>query len=325
MDLSPWYWPGYDINDQVQHRYLAIQVAKNYIAAKPKHPFGHLFRPVKELNSFPLVHQQPGTPLQDPHPMRGNRTVLVFCIGYGRTPAGSGQLPVLFACRAQTTVDNLSLQSYAEITDSGEDNDLPEISANQLCLLDIAAEMRWLVSQCASSPDAIKGVMLLLWEKALPMLMVEPYTCVFNPYRIIYKKGRIDALNKSFLSPCRFSAHRPVLHFVLKVQRAHLSLSAALSINGRETKFNHKPELFTVDLETGCHYLMQSTEADDWLNWMYARHNRLTVLKTHFAQFHGMFLDDLAGRFPVYVLNGSAGTGKLSLYHYNEVSRYLTS
>jgi hypothetical protein len=325
LDLSPWYWPGYDINDKVQHRYLDIQVAKNYITAKPKHAFGHLFRPVKALNSLPVVQQPPDAPLHDPHNMLGNRAVLVFCIGYGRAPAGSGQLPVLFACRAQTTVDNLSLHTYTEITDTGGHNNLPGISANQLCLLDIAAEMRQLVYGDTGSQEAIRSVMLLLWEKALPILNDESYTCVFNPYRMVYKKGMIAALNKSFTSPCRFSVYRPVLHFVLKVQRDHLSLSAALSINGREIEFNHKPELFSVDLETGYYYLAQSVQADDHLNWMYARHNRITVLKAHFAQFHLMFLNDLAGRFPVYMIKGNTSAGKLTLYDHNVVSQQLNT
>ena len=323
LDLSPLYWPKYDINEKVQQRYLDIQVAKNNITARAKPPFGHLFRPVNELNGFPVVQQLPDAPLHGQHPMRGNRTVMAFCIGYGREPAGMGQLPVLFACRAQTTVDNLSVHSFMETASAVEDIHLPAISSNQLCLLEIVAEMRQLLSYGTNNSANIKGTMLLLWEKALPMLVNEPYACLFNPHKLVYKYGRIAALNQSFISLCRFSVFRPVLHFVLKIHRDHLFLTAALSFNGKEVKLNHKPELFAVEMETGCYYLAQSVEADDWLNWMYAHQNRITILKMHFTEFHDMFLKDLAGRFPVYVLCSSGSSGRLSLYDYKEVSQSL--
>jgi hypothetical protein len=323
LDLSPWYWPEYDNNEKVQQRYLDIQVAKNDITARAKPPFGHLFRPVNKLNGFPVIQQLPDTPLHGQHPMRGNRPVLAFCIGYGRASAGMGQLPVLFACRAQTTVDNLLLNSFTEITSVGETDGLATISSNQLCLLEIVAEMRQLLSYEINNRANIKSTMLLLWEKALSILVNEPYTYLFNPYKLVYKNGSIAALNQSFISPCRFFVSRPVLHFVIRINKDYLSLSAALSLNGKEVKLNHKPELFAVEMETGCYYLAPSVEADDWLNWMYTRHNRITVLKVHFADFHGMLLSDLADQFPVYVLQSSAGSGKLRLYDYQEVSECL--
>jgi hypothetical protein len=323
LDLSPWYWPKYDNNEKVQQRYLDIQVANNNITARTKPAFGHLFRPVKELNGFPVIQQLSYAPSHGQHPMRGNRTVLAFCIGYGRVPADIGQSPILLACRAQTTVDNLSLHSFKETAGAREDNHLPAISSNQLCLLEIAVEMRQLLSYGTNNSANIKSTMLLLWEKALPMLVNEPYTCLFNPYKLVYKNGSIATLYQRFISPCRFFVSRPVLHFVIKINKDHLFLSAALSLNGKEVKLNQKPELFAVEMETGCYYLAQSVEADNWLNWMYARHNRITVLKAHFAEFHRMFLADLTDHFPVYVLQSSAGFGKLKLYNYQEVSESL--
>jgi hypothetical protein len=329
LDLSDLYWPGYDLNEQVQARFLNVEVRNNAFTAKPKPQLGQLFRPVigfghpdqlPDRNPQPLPNEQ--------NPLQGNREVIAFCVAYGKGSRRMEQLPVLIPCRAQTTTNNVSLQFFREITGVEEVNKLHNVSSDQLTLVDIAGEMQNLLAgfnsrsydSNLSEHRAVKAAMLLLWEKALHKLAMEPYTHVFTPFRVIYKNGKVVGLSKSFIMPCRVSASRPVLYFALRYHKDHFSLSASVSLNGIEVKMDNKTNLLVVEEDTNTHYLMTSVEADDLLNWMHTHHNRLTVLKEHFALFHDTFLEKLNERYTVYF--GSAG--RTVLYHYEQISGFLS-
>jgi hypothetical protein len=292
FDLKPFYWPEYDSNEHIQARFLDVDERKTWIFVKPRPQFGNLFRPVVGFDG-PISMQALAQPLPAVFPLQGSREVITFCIGYGRGSRWLGQLPALIACQAQTSIDNTSLQRFKEVNGVSEQLNLPAIHSSQLSLIDLPNEMReHLISLGSGKYDsyrpehrAIKSALLMLWEKALPQLVIEPYTNSFIPYKLTFKNGKAVGLVKGSLRPCRLSLLRPVLYLILKDHKDHLSLSANLSINGTKLKVNHKTHLFVLDQDTYCFYLIDSVEADDLLNWVYATSNRPTILKPHFTSF----------------------------------------
>jgi hypothetical protein len=323
LNLKEFYWPLYDTNEQIQRKYLDVLVSKRFIHVEPQPQFGNLFRPVVGFwgsNTFSLPAS--ATPKTDL--LQGNRQVMAFCIGYGRMDHLLCQLPVLIPCIATTSLDNQSLVSF-------EDHPLDrrfvsgdvDVTASQLQLINIAAELYGLVNvrgRRSYHPEladnrAIKAAVLQLWEKALPILAFEPYTCAYTPIRLRFKGGKAG-LQKREIKPCRFSTLRPELYFVLKEQKDHYYLSAALALNGAAFPFDCKTQLFAMD-KAGCCYLMTTGDADDLLNWVYASNNRLTVLKEHFTLFEDNLLRQLSEHYPVYIHH--TGKGKPVLYTYQDV------
>jgi hypothetical protein len=323
LNLKEFYWPLYDTNEQIQRKYLDVLVGKRFIHVEPQPEFGNLFRPVVGLSgstTFSLpVTVTPKTDL-----LQGNRQVMAFCIGYGRMDHLLCQLPVLIPCLATTSSDNQSLVNFEEHPLDGcftpEDVD---VTASQLQLINIAAELYGLVNvrgRRSYHPEltdsrALKAAVLQLWEKALPLLALEPYTLAYTPIRLRFRGGKAG-LQKSEIKPCRFSTLRLELYFVLKEQKDHYYLSAALALNGAAFSFDCKTQLFAMD-KTGCCYLMNTADADDLLNWIYASNNRLTVLKDHFTLFEDYLLRQLTEHYPVYIHH--TGKSKPVLYTYQDV------
>lgn len=323
LDLKDFYWPLYDTNEQLQRKYLDVLVSKRFIHVEPQPQFGNLFRPVVGfggINTFSL----PLTAAPMAGLLQGNRQVIAFCIGYGRMDHLLCQLPMLILCLATTSSDNQSLVSFEEYRLDGRfiQKDV-DFTASQLQLIDIAAEIYRLVkvlgkgSYCPelSEHRALKAAVLLLWEKAMPLLALEPYTCAYMPIRLRFRGGKAG-IQKREIKPCRFSILRPELYFVLKEQKDHYYLSAALALNGAAFPFDCKTQLFAMD-KAGCCYLMTTGDADDLLNWVYASNNRLTVLKEHFILFEDNLLRQLSKHYTVYIHH--TGKGKPVLYTYQNV------
>jgi hypothetical protein len=318
LNLKEFYWPGYDTNEQLQRKYLDVLVSKRFIHVEPQPQFGNLFRPVvgfKGSNMFSSsTSKTPKTDL-----LQGNRQVVAFCIGYGRMDSLLCQLPVLIPFKATTGVDNATLTSFEEhpLDGSFVQGDV-DVTAGQLQLINIAADLYGIVkvlgkgSYCPEMSEhrALKAAVLQLWEKALPFLILEPYTYTYAPIRLRFRKGK-PGLQKRDIKPCRFSTFRPELYFDLKEQKDHYDLSAALALNGAAFQFDCKTQLFSMD-KASCCYLMNEADADDLLNWIYASNNRLTVLKEYFSLFEDSFLRQLGEHYPVYV--NHTANGKPVLY-----------
>jgi hypothetical protein len=320
LNLKRIYWPGYDSDEHLQRKYLDVLVNKRFFHIEPRPQFGNLFRPVVGFNddsNFSLPESV--TPKSDL--LQGNRQVIAFCIGYGRMDHWLCQLPVLLPCLAITSADNSSMVSFDDLPIDGSfimDN--ADVTDSQLQLINIAAAIYELVKvfgKGSYSPElaehrALKAAVLQLWDKALPLLVSEAYTFAYTPIRLRFKKGKAG-MHKRDVKPCLFSPLRPELYFILKEQKDHYSLSAALALNGAVFPFNNKTQLFAMD-KAGCYYLMNTAEADDMMNWIYASNNKLTVLKEHFAEFENVFLSKLSEHYPVYRSN--ADKGKPILYNY---------
>lgn len=272
LNLKQFYWPGFDANEVIQRKFLDVLVSKRFIQVEPQPQFGNLFRPVigfRESNTFSLpVNSTPKVEL-----LQGNRQVIAFCIGYGRMDNLLCQLPVLIPCLATTNGDNSSLVSYSELlTDGNFDMGDADFTASQLQLITIAADMYRLIKvfgkgsyhRESAEHRAIKATALQLWEKALPFLALEPYTCAYSPVRLRFIKGKAG-IRKSEVKPCRVSTLRPELYFILKEQKDHYSLSSALALNGAAFPFSCKTQLFAMDKAGWC-YLMNALDADDLLN-----------------------------------------------------------
>jgi hypothetical protein len=323
LNLKEFYWPLYDTNEQLQRKYLDVLVSKRFIHVEPQPQLGNLFRPVVGFagsSTFSLpVSAMPRTDL-----LQGNRQVMAFCIGYGRMDHLLCQLPVLIPCLATTSLDNKSLVSFEEhpLDNSFVPGNV-DVTASQLQLINIAAELYALVNvrgRRSYHPEladnrALKAAVLQLWEKALPFLALEPFTCAYTPIRLRFRGGKAG-IQKREIKPCRFSTLRPELYFVLKEQKDHYYLSAALALNGAAFPFDCKTQLFAMD-KAGCCYLMTTGDADDLLNWVYASNNRLTVLKEHFTLFEDNLLRQLSEHYPVYIHH--TGKGKPVLYTYQDV------
>ncbi|CAM3715962.1 hypothetical protein MUGA111182_04895 [Mucilaginibacter galii] len=321
LNLKEFYWLGYDTNEQLQRKYLDVLVSKRFIHVEPQPQFGNLFRPgvgFRGSSTFSLPAS--ATPKADL--LQGNRQVMAFCIGYGRMDHLLCQLPVLIPCLATTGSDNSSLVSFEE--HPLDCRFVPaDVTASQLQLINIAAELYGLINvrgRRSYHPEvadnrALKAVVLQLWEKALPLLAFEAYTCAYTPIRLRFRGGKAG-IQKRDIKPCRFSTSRPELYFVLKEQKDHYYLSAALALNGAAFPFDCKTQLFAMD-RASSFYLMNTVDADDLLNWIYTSNNRLTVLKEHFSLFEDSFLKQLAEHYPIYVRH--TGKGKPVLYTYQDL------
>lgn len=327
IDLKPFYQPGFGSDEKVQLKFLDVQVTKNRIYSKPRPMFGRLFRPVvgfEDLEGLSLGELLP----ERHYVLEGNRQVIAFCIGYGEILNMLGQLPVLIACQAQTSRDNTSLISFKELGEPIENIDALSIGPRQLVLMEKAAEMRSLsVAFGKSTYDsnepkhrAIKSAFMILWEEVMQLIIFESFTYTFRPVRVLYQKGKLKWFSKHEIRPCRFSAERPELYFILKHHHDHFSLAAALSVNGVELNVEYKTQLFVVEQGTNCHYLMDSLEADDLFNWMHKYNNRLTILNQHFTEFHHTFLKNLSEYYRVYFI--APGTGKKSIYQLDQMANY---
>ena len=323
LNLKEFYWPLYDTNEQIQRKYLDVLVSKRFIHVEPQPQFGNLFRPVVGFggsNTFSLPAS--ATPKTDM--LQGNRQVMAFCIGYGRMDHLLCQLPVLIPCLASTSADNSTLVSLEELPLDGTSTIRDaDVNASQLQLIGIAADLYRLVKvfgKGSYQPElaehrALKAAVLQLWEKALLLLALEPYTCAYTPIRMRFRRGKAG-LQKKEIKSCRFSTLRPELYFVLKEQKDHYYLSTALALNGAAFPLDRKTQLFAMDM-VGCFYLMNTADADDLLNWIYTSNNRLTVLKEHFTLFEDNLLRQLSERYPVYIHH--TGKGKPVLYTYQDV------
>jgi len=328
LNLKQFYWPGFDANEAIQRKFLDVLVSKRFIQVEPKPQFGNLFRPVvgfRESNTFSLpVNSPPSTDL-----LQGNRQVIAFCIGYGRMDNLLCQLPVLIPCSANTSGDNSSLVGFSELlTDGNFDMGDADFTASQLQLITIAADMYRLIKVFGKGsyhPEsaehrAIKATALQLWEKTLPLLALEPFTCAYSPVRLRFIKGKAG-IRKSEVMPCRVSTLRPELYFILKAKKDHYSLSSALALNGAAFPFSCKTQLFAMDKVGWC-YLMNAADADDLLNWINTGSNRLTILKEHFAEFENGFLSILSKHYSIYFVD--TGTGKRSVYQLGQMAIYAS-
>ncbi|MCC8409069.1 hypothetical protein LJ707_09015 [Mucilaginibacter sp. UR6-1] len=304
-DLRRYCWPGYDANEKVQDKFLHVELNDRLAIIKARPQFGKLFKPnVPTWDGHQyLMPKNRGLPV---NLLKGERDVLGFGLLYGDFHNNLCELPVLLPLVLRTSKDNFSTTIFQQLMADGTANGI-ELTDRQLELRSIAEDMRqlreplgyWQYDPERSEDRALKKAFLLLWERALPILIAEAYCYEATPPRIRYKKGKVDYLKRSHLTPCTFSPLRPQLYFVLREHADHFALTVHLSVKGMELKYRKRTNLFVMDEDNRC-YLMPSAEADDLFNWMNGQGNRVTILKEHMEVFRIRFLRDLLISYPVY-------------------------
>jgi hypothetical protein len=304
-DLMRYYWPGYDASEKVQDKYLHVEFNYKLAIIKPRQQFGKLFKPdvpIWDSHQY-LMTKGSGLPADL---LKGEQDVLGFALLYGDFHNNRCELPVLLPLVLRTSKDNSSTTIFHQLAANDTANGI-DITDRRLELRSIGEDMRllreplryWQYDDERSEDRALKKAFLLLWERALPILIAEAYCYEATPPRIRYKKGKVDYLKRSHLTPCTFSPLRPQLYFVLREHADHFALTVHLSVKGMELKYRKRTNLFVMD-DDNCCYLMSSAEADDLLNWMNGRGNRVTILKEHMEVFRNGFLRDLLISYPVY-------------------------
>jgi hypothetical protein len=304
-NLRRYYWPGYDENEKVQDKYLNVEFNYRLAIIKARPQFGKLFKPdvpVWDKHQY-LVPNGSGSSVDL---LKGERDVLGFALLYGDFQNNLCELPVLLPLVLRTSKDNSSTTTFHQLMADGTANGINPTD-RQLELRSVAEDMRrlreplgyWQYDPERSEDRALKKAFLLLWERALPILIAQAHCYEATPPRIRYKKGKVDYLKRSHLTPCTFSPLRPQLYFVLREHADHYALTVHLSVKGMELKYRKRTNLFVMD-EENCCYLMPTAEADDLLNWMNGQGNRITILKEHVEGFRNTLLANILDCYPVY-------------------------
>ena len=306
LQLDRYYWPGITSDEKVKHKFLTIELKPGWITVKPKLQYGNIFKADIGFNGGQLP------PIEKPskidNAVVGEKEAIAYCLAYNVGNYSNSHLPVLMPCLGVTNKYNTEVSSF--ILFGREDKPITNLNytTNQQQLNTIGLQQY----QIAKGHDDLsdegkkqalsqaKQAMITLWEQAIPLLSNEKYTYRYYTHWIKYMR---DKPRKANMQNCRHSLQRPVLSFLLKFNQDHFSLRAVITVNGNTLQLNHKPHLFVIDEATDICYLMYSVQDDELLMWMLRYHNRLTVLREHFAEFHLTFLEKISSCYEVLFYN----------------------
>ncbi len=303
LDFQIYYWPGYESDESIRKKFLKVDVSKERIFVEPKLRYGNIFRPDIGFtdNKHLTIQEKPVSPEKE---LMGNRPVIAYCLAYSFGGYFGAHLPTLIPCLGLTGKDDklvVSFQQFSrkdkpvnQIVYNSNQQQLNEISFNQYAIAkrydDLPNE-----EKRTGLPNA-KQAIFALWHQAIPLLLNEKYNYRYYTYWLKYLK---DKPRKADMRDCKYSLESPVLSFLLKFHQDHFSFVAVVSVNGSPLQFDYKPHFFVFDDKTGLCYLMPSVQDDDLLMWVLSNNKRLTVLKTHFKEFHDTFLAKVSSFYPV--------------------------
>jgi hypothetical protein len=323
FDFERFYWPGLDSDEKTQQKFLNVALESQQILVEPKLHYGGIFRPgIGFLDNKHIILKQQTESGQGKD--AGRKEVMAFCLCYSVGGFSDAILPIMVPCLAKTGKDGKTVESILQFATGPKPVTKISYTANQTLLRDISLQQYELAKNWDKMVEEDSGMQIAstkvklfdLWRQAFPLLVKEEFCCAYYLHWLKYLKSKPRA---KCISAGKFSMDRPFLSFILKFHGDHFSLFAEVHINGQLLKasdLNKKPPLILFDEKRGSCYLMSSVQDDDLLCWMLHNHNRLTVWKQHFIEFHHSFLKQLSKCYPVsFITKG----GKRIKYAIDEV------
>jgi hypothetical protein len=302
LELDRYYWPGLTADDRVKNKFLITEVTKTWISVKPKAKYGNIYKSAIGFKGEKNLSIK--KPVRLEFTAMGGKEAIAYCLAYNTGCHSNLLLPSLIPCLGLTSKNNREIVSFKQFNRQDKPIDHISYTSNQELLNDISFKQYAIAKAYDDLPGEekknelphAKQALLTLWEEAIPLLLNEKYNYAYYTYWLKYLK---DKPRKADMRDCRYSLEKPVLSFSLKFHQDHFSLSAIVSVNGKPLRFNSKPHLFVFDEITKLYYLMPSVQDDNMLMWVLSNNNRLTVLKSHFREFHDAFLAKISSFYLV--------------------------
>lgn len=316
------YWPGF-YDNAITRKFLNVEINKRNVYVTSKPDYGQVFRSEIgfALNPPPLLAEKD---TKDLTVCAGEQVIYAYALCFAPDGFRDRHYPLLIPFYGTTGKNGLKVVSFSTFVLPGKK---PKPNDNHPLRreLNVLAETMYTVMKPYTTKwemrdkvawDKVKQTFFELWQKALPLLVNQPYNQTYYLYWFGYLKERPM---KRVMTDCRYSLERPSLIFLLSFHKDHFNLSVEVIVGSEIIAVKLKPHLFVFDENSKTCYLMNSIQDDDLLIWMLDNKNKITVLKNDFAEFNSNFLADLSESYSVFVLDRGLRIG----YDYQRVRNSL--
>lgn len=302
-DFQEYYWPACFALGNKRSRYVDVAKKPGGFAIILKKKFSGLFRPGDD---FPDVTERTVVPrerLLDKHVMARLAPVSIgYC--FANTDLlnfHSNHYPFLIPYVFAATAYLKTVKSFKRFVFNANDVDGISLSPQQQELNGICFAMKELAAiwfnangnlpETKAINDANQLALFKLWNKALPLLMLQRFTHYFYTYGMRNVTGKPVMRDMKLVE---FSMEVPVLSFVLKDEGDYYELQLKLKVKGKLLDLNtDQLGLFLVcdRVKPYLWYLLEA-EMDYKLVWFFSRVNfRVQVLKGYYKEFFERYVE----------------------------------
>lgn len=300
-DFQEYYWPECFNVDAEQSKYVDVVKKPNGLKIRLKKKFTGLFRPDDE---FVDVRERVAVPRANPVNEGLIANMAPPGIGYCFANTDllkfhTNHFPFLVPYRFAANADGKTVKSYQRFVFDEQDVEGLCLSPKQLALNRICFAMQKIaavhfcgygattetVAEIKKLNDANQQQVFMLWNRALPLLVQEPFKHYLYSYGLRNIVGRPIKRN---MEPAAFSLAVPVLSFLLTDKGDYLELQLRLKVKGKVLHLtSNRAALFLVcDRFKPNYWYLLEAEMDCRLVWFFSRVNfRVQVPKAYYNAY----------------------------------------
>ena len=305
-DFQEYYWPACFALGNKRSGYVDVVKKPGGFTITLKKKFSGLFRPGDD---FPEVTERVVVPRERLSGKHGMARLAPVSIGYCFANTDllnfhTNHYPFLIPYVFSATAYLKTVKSFKRFVCNANDVDGISLSPQQEELNGICFAMKQIAairfsansSQAETTTrinDANQLALFKLWNKALPLLMLQRFTHYFYSYGMRNVTGKPVMRDMKLVE---FAMEVPVLSFVLKDEGDYYELQLKLKVKGKSLHFNtDKPGLFLVcdRVKPYLWYLLEA-EMDYKLVWFFSRVNfRVQVPKGYYMEFFEGYVEGI--------------------------------
>lgn len=303
ISLKTYYWPGITAEEKGKNKFLDIKLGDYHILIEPKKEYGAIYRTGLGFDGADKLKLEK----QEDNPAAltaGSRLVLGYALVYDSLFYASAHLPFLLPFIAETNKKGDQIAYYKNYLHRDQSAPI-KLTHDQIILNEMCFDMYDIAVGVGRLPDSrrfeqwqdVIPTMIDLWRKVIPKLQYQTYvksTLSFGYKNWTKRPRKLDTRN------CRIQADNLLITFLLKEHEDHYTLELVTKLRyGTLSSKHRKVPLFIHDQGIDWFYLVTSQQDDKLLNWLDESSNKLTILKTHFAEFQITFLNQLSKIYQV--------------------------
>jgi hypothetical protein len=179
LNFRVYYWPGYDLDEKIQRKFLQTDIHKNQITVEPKLRYGNIFRPnIGFVDDERLAIKEKAATVENS--ISGNREVIAYCLCYSFGGYYLAHLPVIMPCLGVSGKYHQQLASFLQFSTKRKPVQFA-YTAKQQQLNEISLKQHELARNYDQATNAekhstlpsVKAALFELWRQAFPLLTDE--------------------------------------------------------------------------------------------------------------------------------------------------------
>lgn len=317
VSLKTYYWPGITAELKGKNKFLDIKLGDHHLLIEPKKEYGTIYKAGLGFDGAVDLKLKK----QDDNPIttnEGNHLVIGYALVYSSLWYASAHLPFLLPFIAETNKKGDQIAYYKHYLH--RDKSAPiKLTHDQIILNEMCFDMYDIAVGVGRLPDSRQfeqwqgfiPTIIDLWRKVIPKLQYQTYvksTLSYGYKNWMKRPRKLDTRN------CRIHADNLLITFLLKEHEDYYTLELVTKLRyGTLSSKHYKDPLFIQDSGINYFYLVSSQQDDNLLNWLDENGNKVTVLKTHFAEFQIAFLNPLSEIYQVIFKHKESR--KLTIYN----------